>query len=180
MDSLVRRFMSRSIRKLVVLALLIVLGASACARNDVQVIAFPIGPAGATANADFEVPQTQTYAFSLEYFYKEGDQADRAQVWKLAGGSVQESPGKWVEPGAPLRVHVRVVQKQGGAELPIAEQMVGNPRLSSWGSGTLSAELFAVPLSPGRYRVTVVSLDEARSFLGARTSLHVGRAYRGK
>jgi len=138
--------MRRSNRNLAVLAVFAALGFSACAKNDVQVTTLAIGPAGATSIADFEVRQAQTYAISLEYPYKEGDQVGRAQVWKLAGGSVQEYPGKWVEPGASLRVQVRIVQKQDGAELPVVDRIVRKPRLSAWGSGTLSAELVAVPL----------------------------------
>lgn len=172
--------MSRSYRKIATLALLLTLGMPACAKNNTPIIAFPIGAAGATASANLEVRQAQTYAVSLQYSYKEGDQAARAEVWKLAGGSIQEAPGKWSEPGAPLRVQVRIVQEQDGGERSVLERIVSKPRLSSWGAGKLNAELTAIPLSLGSYRITVVSLDEAPSFAGARTSLHVGKAYRGK
>jgi len=172
--------MSRSCRQMVVLALLLTLGMSAWFGVNEQITAFPLSDAGATATASLKVHQTQVYAISLQYSYKEGDQAARADVWKLAGGYVQEAPGRWSEPGAPLRVQVRVVQKLGGSERQVVERIVDKPRLSSWGSGHLNAELAAIPLSPGSYRITVVSLDEAPSFAGARTSLLVGKAYRGK
>jgi len=172
--------MSRSNRLHALLAFLVALGFSACAGSDAQMVPFPMGPAGASASASFSVRETQSYAVSLVYVYKEGDPGDRAQVWKRAGGSVQESTGQWVESGAPLRLQIRVFRKQAEAELPIAEKTVNKPRLSSWGAATLSAELWAATLGPGSYRVTVVSLDEAPPFLGAQTSLQVARAYRGK
>ena len=152
----------------------------AWAKNSSLTVPFPIGKVGAAATAEFHVRERQTYAFTLRYEYKEHDQIDRAQVWRLAGGAELERPGKWVEPGASLKIRVSVSQREGGGERPITERVVERPRLSSWGATDLNAELIAVTLSPGSYVVTAVSLDEAPSFVGARTSLFIGRAYRGK
>lgn len=172
--------MTNTPRPSILMAVLFALGLSACASNTTQTVAFPMGRAGALVASDFQVREKQLYAVSLGYEYKAGDEADRARAWKLAGGSVQEGPGQWSEPGASLRLKVSVVQKVGGEDRQVTEKMIVNPRLSSWDSDRLASELTAVALDPGTYRVTVVSLDEAPSFVGARTSLGIGRAYRGK
>ncbi|MEF8732481.1 MAG: DUF5625 family protein [Candidatus Accumulibacter meliphilus] len=161
-------------------AILMTVGCTAWSSDSSLTVPFPIGKIGATVTAKFLVRERQTYAFSIRYEYKENDQVDRARVWNLAGGSIQESHGKWVEPGAPLKIQLNVSQQVDGGERLVTEKIVERPRLSSWGAANLDAELIAVTLAPGNYVVTAVSLDEAPSFIGARTSLFIGRAYRGK
>ena len=173
--------MKQPFRAWAFLAILMIVGCTAWSSNSSITVPFPIGGENrATVTAEFLVRERQTYAFTLRYEYKENDQADRAQVWKLAGGSIRESPGKWIEPGAPLKIRVNVSQQEDGRERLVVEKIVERPRLSSWGAANLDAELVAVTLAPGNYVVTAVSLDEAPSFVGARTSLFIGRAYRGK
>lgn len=172
--------MNQSFRAWAFSAILMTVGCTAWSSNSSLTVPFPIGKIGATVTTKFLVRERQTYAFTLRYEYKENDQVDRARVWKLSGGSIRESPGKWVEPGAPLKIRVNVSEQVDGGERLVTEKIVERPRLSSWGAANLDAELIAVTLARGNYVVTAVSLDEAPSFVGARTSLFIGRAYRGK
>lgn len=172
--------MNQSFRAWAFSAMLMIVSCAAWSGNSSLTVPFQIGTMGASTTAKFLVRERQTYAFTLRYEYKENDQVDRARVWKLAGGSIRQSPGTWVEPGAPLKIRVNVFQQENGGERLVADKTVERPRLSSWGAGNLDAELIAVTLAPGEYVVTAVSSDEAASFLGVRTSLFIGRAYRGK
>lgn len=167
-------------RACVFLVILMIASCTTWSKNTSLTVPFPIGKVGTATTAEFLVVEQQTYAFTLRYEYKKDDKVDRAQVWKLAGGSELESTGKWAVPGARLKIQVRVSQRENGGERLITEKIVETPKLSSWGATDLNAELIAVTLSPGNFVVTAMSLDEAPSFVGARTSLHVGRAYRGK
>ena len=162
------------------LTILMIASCTAWSGTSSLTVPFPIGKAGSATNAEFLVRERQTYAFKLRYEYKEQDQFDRAKVWKLAGGAVRESTGKWVESGAPLKIKVIIFQRDDGKEQIVMEKIVERPRLSSWGAGNLDAELIAVTLMPGHYGVTAVNLDKAPSFVDARTSLFIGRAYRGE
>ena len=100
------------------------------------------GKAGATASVKFRVTDAGGYVAILQYAFLEHDQADRARMWKLAGGNHKEAPGGgWVEPGAPLQIKVTFARVDGSNANRIKEQTVENPRLSYYGATTLNAIL---------------------------------------
>lgn len=172
--------MQQTQRILSVIAVFIAICCVACSKNSSVVVPFALGPAGATTAARIQVQEHLTYAATLRYEYKENDSIERARQWTLAGGSTKINSGDWIEPCAPLKILVKVHQWDLESLKPLAEEIVERPCLSSWGATSLDAELFAITLAPGSYEFTAESLEAAPSFVGARTSLHIGRAYRGK
>lgn len=160
-------------------------GLTACA-NDIQPLKPPISlpfavqKAGSKAGAEVRIIERQTYAFELQYFHKENDQDDRANTWNLAGGSLKDKSGKWVEPGAPLRIKLKIIRRLERGEQIQFEEDISNPRLTSWGGNSLDAKLANVLLDPGIYRVSVENLNDAPEFQGAKVSLRIARAYVGK
>ncbi|MBX7230213.1 MAG: hypothetical protein K1X48_11500 [Burkholderiaceae bacterium] len=167
-------------RTLTLTAVLASLLCTACASDTSVVTPFPLGKEGARVTAEVQVKERLIYAATLRYTYKEDDATERVQQWKLAGGSTRSTSGKWIEPCAELELRVKIRQLDPPADQPLAEKTVKRPCLSSWGANSLNSELFAVKLAPGRYEFSVESLAPAPAFTGARTSLYVGRAYRGK
>ena len=120
------------------------------------------------------------YAASLQFEFKEGDAQDRARAWRLAGGSVNEGPGKWSETGAPLELKVFVSRTGTGDATPLVNEVVRSPRLTSWGGHSLKATLVEFTLSPGTYKVSVESLQAAPTFRNEPVGILIGAASRGK
>jgi len=140
---------------------------------------FEVHKAGYKVESEFRIVERQTYAFELQYFPIENDQVDRDRVWKLAGGHFIDEAGKWVEPGAPLRIKLKIIQIRDGSEQSLFEENIANPHLSSW-SWDLDAKLANVLLDPGIYKVSVENLMYAPEFQGMKVSLRIARAYLGK
>ena len=165
---------------ILVTTILIAMCCAACSRNNSVIVPLLLGSVGASAVARIQVQEDFIYAAELQYEFKENDPNDRSQQWKLAGGSTKIGSGNWIEPCAPLKVSIKVHRKELKSLKLLAEEIVERPCLSSWGATSLNAELFAILLTPGTYEFTVESIETAPSFIGARTSLRVGKAYRGK
>lgn len=158
---------------------------TACA-NDAQspkpplILPFEVQKAGNKVELELRIVERQTYTFELQYFYKKNDQADRAKAWQLAGGSIKDKTGKWIETGAPLRLKLKIIRSLEGNEQFQFEENISNPRLSSWGSDSLNANLANVLLGPGIYKVSVENLSDAPKFQGMKIGLRIARAYLGK
>ena len=165
-----------------VLFIALVVGAcmGSAAQKPPFILPFDPGSAGARVAAEFRVTEPLLYAAQLQYEFKEGHQPDRARAWRLAGGSVNEGPGKWSETGAALELRIVVSQRKAGVVSPLVSKVVRNPRVSSWGGHTLNATLVEFELDTGTYEISVESLQAAPAFHNEPVGVLVGRAYRGK
>ncbi len=125
---------------------------------------------------DFTVDDKRLYAVALNFAFREGDQADRARVWKLTGGK-EPAPT-----AAPLRVRLQVqkIALEPARPLLDTELKVEEIKVSSYGATQLTKELTALELEPGRYRLVLQTLQPAPEFAGTKTNLAITIAYRGK
>lgn len=146
-------------------------------------LAFAADSEGSSAETLLDVRDDALYAVNLTFRYDEAGHPpnDRDRVWHLVGGAEKDlRTGQWQDPGAPLTLEV-VLRRQGaGDETDILRQKVVQPRLSSWGAGTLTARLGTARLSPGRYHLVVRSLHAAPTLRDVPTCIGVARAYAGK
>jgi len=141
---------------------------------------FDVKKAGSKVETELKIIELQTYAFNLQYTFRENDQADRARVWNLAGGSVKDEAGRWIELGAPLKIKLKIFRKNEGVEQSVYEGSISSPHLSSWGGNSLNAKLANVLLEPGTYVVSAENLSDAPEFSGTQVGLSIVRAYLGK
>ena len=173
------------IRWLFILMLAFLPWVVACADSTRQpkpplVLPFDVRKAGNKVELEITITERQTYGFELQYFFKENDQVDRARVWQMAGGSLKDQNDKWVELGTSFRIKLKIIRRLEGNEQSQFEEDISNPRLSSWGSGSLYAMLAKVLLDPGLYIVSVENLSDAPEFQGTKVGLRISRAYLGK
>jgi hypothetical protein len=143
-------------------------------------LSFDVKKAGSKVETELIIIERQTYAFNLEYPFRENDQVDRARVWNLAGGSRQDESGRWIELGAPLKIELKISRKNEGLEQSVYEGSISNPHLSSWGGNSLNAKLVHVLMEPGTYVVSAENLSDAPEFSGTKVRLSIVRAYLGK
>lgn len=141
---------------------------------------FEVQKAGYKVESELRIVERQTYTFELQYFFRENDQADRAKVWKLAGGSLKDKTGTRVELGAPLRIKLKIIRKLEDNEQPQLEKNIANPHLYSWGGDSLNSKIANILLDPGIYKVSVENLSDAPEFQGIKVGLRIARAYLGK
>ena len=160
-------------------ALAAVASAARAPQKPPFVLPFDPGVAGTMVATEFRVTKPLLYSVQLQYDFREGDQADRARAWRLAGGRQTQGPGMSKEPGAQLALRVVVSSSTAGSN-PLVNEIVRNPRLTSWGASALKAELIAFKLDPGMYKVSVESLQAAPEFHNEPVGVLVVRPYRGK
>lgn len=148
--------------------------------NAPLLIPFSVVTAGSAVSSELVIRKRQRYAIILRYYYQEGNNIEREKVWGLAGGSYQDESGRWLEPGAPLMISLRLVQVVNGNERSLLYTKASSPHISSHGADQLDAELADIVLEPGHYQLTAENLINAPQFQGVKTYLAVSRAYRGK
>lgn len=170
------------------LALLVVGGASSGCVSAGEVLRppfaqpFEVWRAEQSIEAEFDVREEVFYAFNLRFFYNPDQPQDRHRVWDLTGGNRRDAAtGEWATPGAPLVLRLTVVSMTGGQPGAVVHDGdIRQPKETSIGSGVLVSRLQAIKLTPGRFKVTVRSLQESPSLSGVRTDFQVVRAYMGK
>lgn len=170
------------------LALLVMGGASTGCVSGGEVLKPPFAQpwevwrAEQSVDVVFDIREEAFYAFNLRYLYNPDQQQDRNRVWDLTGGNRKDATtGHWVRPGAPLVLRLTVVSMNGDQPGEVVHDgEIRQPKLTSWGSGVLVSRLQAIKLTPGRFKVTARSLQEAPSLNGVRTEFQVARAYMGK
>jgi hypothetical protein len=140
-------------------------------------VLFPVETAGSRISSTFDIVKTDCYSIELQYFC---DRNLRDDVWKKVGGSVKDESGKWVEPGAPIIIQIRLVQENGATDSVKVDKEFVAPKLSSWSDCVLDAELTYLQLAPGRYIIIAESLKNAPELKEIRTELHIVKAYLGK
>lgn len=170
------------------LALLVIGGASTGCVSGNEVLKPPFAQpwevwrAEQSVDVEFDIREEAFYAFNLRFFYNPDQQQDRNRVWDLTGGNRKDAAtGHWVTPGAPLVLRLTVVSMTGGQPGAVVHDgEIRQPKQTSSGSGVLVSRLQAIKLAPGRFKVTVRSLQEAPSLSGVRADFQVARAYMGK
>ncbi len=128
-----------------------------------------------TTNLSVRVSKPDTYTVSLSYPYIDG--GERKKAWTLAGGGSLNG-GSRQEPGSPFTFQIRVNEIPSGRE--ILNQEVTHPKLTSWGSENLNADLVRIKLERGRYQVFVQRSGSLAEAPPAELQLQFHRAYQGK
>ncbi|MEX5575624.1 DUF5625 family protein [Pseudomonas lijiangensis] len=124
------------------------------------------------------IEDDDSYAVQLDYPYVEGDSSGRKKIWVAAGGDVQKASGHWEATGAPFDIETIVLDAQSGVE--IHHSSVAHPKLTSWGSGALRAEVSRLRLKEGNYKVLVRRIGSAGDLVGVKVNVSVVKAYHGK
>ena len=160
--------------KLLFFAILIILPwFSACAKDAQSpkppiVLPFAVEKAGNKVETEMRIVEHREYTFSLQFSYKEGDQADRARVKRLVGDDMQDKNG---DPGipTPLKLKVSVIEPAGGRV--IVDKEIQKLRLRSWGGDSFDKHIDYIKLEPGHYRVSIESLQDAPDLTGIPVAL---------
>jgi len=150
----------------VLFSLIILCLAASCTQPKIKPVPFEqYVPESGIAHEEFSVTDKQLYAVAINYKYTSAP-GDRERVWRVSGGTEQ---------GAPFNVKVRIT---GSADGPRDVDAI-HPKLTSWGPGSISAEVARVELVPGHY-VIDVQLVDGRLPSGVPATFSVRRAYTGK
>lgn len=93
---------------------------------------------------EFVVKRANLYAINLKYGF--ANSSARQSAWHFSGG---------METGAPFNIEVKVTPHSTNEVKDTLNTVIQSPKLSSWGSDALYAELAEVNLSPGIYILQV-------------------------
>ena len=146
---------------------------------------FAVYQAGATVSADLRISEknrnkeTDHYPFDLKFMFKEGDEADRARVQKLAGGGGTIN-GWPAEPGIaiPLKITIHVIDTSG--EKPFLEKEILTKAIWSEEIDSFCRKIDFIHLPPGYYHITVTSLKDIPELAGTEVKLYIHQRYRWK
>ena len=142
--------------------LVFALCAAGCMREPAN--AFTLTPGG-NLKADARIVEQGMYAVSLRYPF--ANDAARRVAWEAAHAR---------RDGAPFDVALTVTSPEGRV---LIDRTIASPKLTSFSSTFLDAELVRLPMQPGRYVVA------ARTFNGTLPAevplqVSVAPAYQGK
>ncbi|MBD8493394.1 hypothetical protein IFR09_00930 [Pseudomonas syringae] len=115
------------------------------------------------------------YAVTLRYPF--ADNVERDKAWALAGGYFLKDD-VWSEPGSALVFQVRIHDIPSGME--VLNQQVVHPKLNSWESNYLNAQLLRVKLEMGHYQISVQQEGRLADTPPAALELQFGKAPRPK
>lgn len=127
---------------------------------------------------EIAVKNDDNYAVRLNYFFDAEDPSDRKKVWKAAGGDLRIKPGVWKESGAPFDIETIIVDLKTGLE--VHRSSIKNPKLTSYETDSLHAELCRVLLKKGDYKVNVRRFGSTESLTETRVTITIVEAYYGK
>lgn len=135
---------------------------------------FEVQKAGNRAETEMRIVEEKGYWFDLVYRYQQGDMADAERVRKLAGYSDLDKDNKLLRPGVstPLRFKLHIID--GTGERLMLEQEISELRTTSYGSGRYTKQITSpLVLKPGRYRVSVESLNDVPELIGTTVELQI-------
>ena len=178
--------MSATIAKIVAMALSLLL--PACLSPKIGKSGLPIPPirlpfavekAGAKIDIEIEIVDYRGYTFTLDFMFKEDDQADWTRVKKLVGDRPHNDTNDG-EPGipTPLRFSIRRIEANGGEQV-VFDQQYTHLRLMSGGMWSFGKNLAPplMPLKPGCYRIHLESLAEVPELVGTPVFFVMGSNY---
>jgi hypothetical protein len=160
---------------LVIVTIALIAALQAANRSPSYGVPLEIDGPVSTTNLVVRVSKPDTYTVSLSYPYIDG--VERKKAWALAGGDSLKD-GLWQESGSPFVFQIRINEIPSGREM--LNQQVTHPKLTSWGSGDLNADLIRIKLESGRYQVFVQRYGNLAEAPPAELQLQFHRAYQGK
>lgn len=120
---------------------------------------------GVVADFQFEVRRRFPHWFSLNFWFPEGDEGERARVRKLLGGHMLDIAGKPLEPGTPTPVELKIFRVcKDDNEFEIYSH-AASPILTSWGQGYFGKNIGNHVLAAGTYRARLINKRASREFL---------------
>lgn len=132
-------------------------------------VPFDIAKKGNKAGMMIKIVKDTGCVFGITFKYKEGDQIDRARVWKITGSPERfrnDAQGNYIpvppeKPGipTPVRLKIFLIINDDKSELIYDQKL--DPVLGSWGSDTLTKILVDILLKPGIYKAEVESLKDS-------------------
>lgn len=135
-------------------------------------VPFLVERAGSRVQIEITISEYRDYWFNLEFPYKTDDNADFLRIRQLTGNYEKDRDGKLVPSGVPLQIRLSIVG-QNSAHEKVQYEKTSEPTLASYGSGYVTKRIDAVPLKPGRYVVSAVSLLDAQEFNEAHANFSV-------
>lgn len=169
----------------------------ACSNDIPENILLPTPPtkfqlnieeAGNKIEKDFQIVEKRLYAFSLDFLFKEGNQADRDRVRKLSGGNFGiDKSGNQVIPkgddGVPLTLNLIITKiQENNKEVQIFQKEIHTNKIGicCTGASNFSKELAALLLDIGQYRVSIKNTELAPELGETQINFSITIAYRGK
>ncbi|WP_109511744.1 hypothetical protein [Pseudomonas ovata] len=128
-----------------------------------------------TTRLEVQVTEPDRYAVTLRYPYTGGVERDKA--WALAGGDTLKE-GVWNERGSSLVFQVRI--QEIPSEVEVLDLHVIHPKLNSWESNYLNAELIRTTLETGLYQVSVQREGSLADTPPAALEIQFSKAHRAK
>lgn len=129
---------------------------------------------GVVADFRFEIKKHFPYWFSMEFWFPENDQKERARIRKLLGGHAVDKAGKPIEPGISTPVNLKIFAVcRDGKEIEVYSQDI-DPILTSWGQASFSKTIGTHVLTPGTYRARLVNKRIAQELSSVRITFEIG------
>ena len=153
-------------------------------------VPFDITKKGNKAEMTFRLTyERRSYPFGISFKYKEGDQIDRARVYKLTGSMVasnkrnrngeleRDKNGEFVpsdpeDSGIPTPVRLKIFLIADNKFELIYEKET-NPPLTSPGGGTLTKNIGYPILEPGIYKAEIESLRDCPELIDEKIEFRV-------
>lgn len=137
---------------------------------------FEAQKAGAKIEVEFRASEHRGYFFILSFMHKKYDREESDRISKLLGDGAINKNGEFVNPGIPILLHLRIRKIDSAEEPPVFDQAIPALGISAWGSEAVRRHIAIIPLKPGRYRISVESLQDVPELVGIPIVFSIGMA----
>lgn len=120
---------------------------------------FAAGRKGEAVEARFHVPRDEYFAFTLDLYFKPGDQQDRSKIQKMAGSGARHPDGRTVDDGISIPVKLTISRSTSEGETTLVQKEITDEPLESYGAA-FSKTVYGTVLQKGDYRVRIEALED--------------------
>ena len=138
-----------------------------------MVVPFDTQSAGFKIDTTVQVTDHNAYEFGFKLGFREGDEADRKRVLKLAGDPRRDKAGKLIGPGVSIPVRLRISSVNPSDLEHTFEKEFVEVQQTAVSDTDVYAEITTVRLKRGTYRVTVENLKVIPELKGTPIRLYV-------
>ena len=138
-----------------------------------MVVPFDTQSAGFKVDTTVQVTDYNAYEFGFKLGFREGDEADRKRVLKLAGDPRRDKAGKLIGPGVSVPVRLRISSvNPSDLEHTFEKEFVEVQRTAVSDTHTYSS-ITEIRLKRGVYRISIENLKAVHELKGTPVSLYV-------
>ncbi len=121
---------------------------------------FSAGRKGAYVEAQFHVPRDSYFAFTLDFYFKPGDEQDRSKIQKMAGSGGRRPDGRTIDDGISIPVKLTISQSTSEGETTLVQKEIDDEPLEGYTAAYFVKTVYGMFLKKGDYRVRIESLKD--------------------